>query len=57
MTYSQPETCFVQSDCHSIPGMKRFSHEAMATTFEILVVHEDDRYARQAAAAAFDACQ
>jgi len=34
--------------------MKRFSHEAMATTFEILVVHEDERYARQAAAAAFD---
>ena len=34
--------------------MMRFSHEAMATTFEILILHEDERYARQAAAAAFD---
>jgi thiamine biosynthesis lipoprotein len=34
--------------------MKRFSHEAMATTFEIIIVHEDERYAQQAAAAAFD---
>jgi thiamine biosynthesis lipoprotein len=34
--------------------MKRFSHEAMATTFEVIVVHEDDRYARQVAAAAFE---
>jgi thiamine biosynthesis lipoprotein len=50
----QEETCFVRSDCSSIPGMKRFSHEAMATTFEIIVVYEDERYARQAAAAAFN---
>ena len=34
--------------------MKRFSHEAMATTFEVIIVHEDERYARQAAMAAFD---
>jgi thiamine biosynthesis lipoprotein len=34
--------------------MKRFSHEAMATTFEVIIVHEDERYARQAAIAAFD---
>ncbi len=34
--------------------MKRFSHQAMATTFEILIVHDDEHYARQAAAAAFD---
>jgi thiamine biosynthesis lipoprotein len=54
MSKQQPETCFVQSDCQSIPGMKRFCHEAMATTFEVVVVHEDARYARQAAAAAFD---
>ena len=50
----QEETCFVRSDYSSLAGMKRFSHEAMATTFEILIVHEDNRYARQAAAAAFD---
>ncbi|MBL7187489.1 MAG: FAD:protein FMN transferase [Phycisphaerae bacterium] len=50
----QEETCFVRSDCSSLAGMKRFSHEAMATTFEILIVHEDDRYALQAAIAAFN---
>jgi len=54
MNQPQSETCFVRSDCQSIPGMKRFCHEAMATTFEVIVVHEDARYARQAAAAAFD---
>ncbi len=54
MNQPQSETCFVRSDCQSIPGMKRFCHEAMATTFEVVVVHEDARYARQAAAAAFD---
>jgi len=54
MSKQQQETCFVRSDCQSIPGMKRFCHEAMATTFEVVVVHEDARYARQAAAAAFD---
>jgi len=54
MNQPQSETCFVRSDCQSIPGMKRFCHEAMATTFEVIVVYDDDRYARQAAAAAFD---
>ena len=54
MNQPQLETCFVRSDCHSIPGMKRFCHEAMATTYEVIMVHDDDRYARQAAAAAFD---
>lgn len=54
MNEKREETCFVRSNPQPIPGMKRFSHEAMATTFEILIVHEDQRYARQAAAAAFD---
>jgi len=54
MTEPAQETCFVRSSCHLIGGMKRFSHEAMATTFEIIVVHEDERYARQAATAAFN---
>ena len=48
------EACFVRSDCSALAGLKRFSHEAMATTFEILIVHEDQRYAQQAAIAAFD---
>ena len=54
MTEPPQESCFVNSNCASIPGMKRFSHEAMATTFELLIVHEDERYASQAAVAAFD---
>ena len=49
----QQETRYVASNAGPVPGMKRFSHEAMATTFEILIVHEEERYARQAAAAAF----
>ncbi len=54
MNQPEPETCFVQNDCQSIPGMKRFCHEAMATTFEVIIIHDDAHYARQAAAAAFD---
>lgn len=54
MTEKREEACFVRSDSQPIPGMKRFSHEAMATTFEILIVHEDQHYARQAATAAFN---
>jgi thiamine biosynthesis lipoprotein len=54
MTKPQQETHLVRNDCSSIPGMNRFSHEAMATTFEILIVHEDERFARQAAQAAFN---
>jgi FAD:protein FMN transferase len=36
-----------------IPHLRRFAHAAMATTFEVLVVHKDVDYARQAAWAAF----
>jgi len=54
MTEPKPETTYVKSDCAAIAGMKRFSHEAMATTYQVIVVHEDERYARQAAAAAFE---
>jgi thiamine biosynthesis lipoprotein len=54
MTMPPRETCLVNSTCSPIDGMMRFSHEAMATTFEVIIVHEDERYARQAAIAAFD---
>jgi FAD:protein FMN transferase len=33
---------------------RRYSHEAMHTVFEVYAVHPDDRYAAQAAQAAFD---
>jgi thiamine biosynthesis lipoprotein len=32
----------------------RFAHEAMATTFEVLIAEKEEAYARQAARAAFD---
>lgn len=35
-------------------GMLRFSHQAMATEWEILISHNDQLYAEQAARAAFD---
>jgi len=54
MTEPHQETCFVNSNRELIAGIKRFSHEAMATTFELLIIHEDERYAAQAAVAAFD---
>ncbi len=37
-----------------IPGAHRFSHEAMATVFEIMIVYPDVEYAGQAARAAFE---
>jgi len=38
----------------SISGLHRFSHQAMATTFEIIIQHDNARYAEQAAGQAFD---
>lgn len=35
-------------------GVRRFSHEAMATVFEVYALHPDEQYAAQAAHAAFD---
>jgi thiamine biosynthesis lipoprotein len=37
-----------------LADVRRFSHEAMATVFEVYAVHPDERYAAQAARAAFD---
>jgi len=36
-----------------VPGVLRFAHEAMATNFEIFILHPDSEYARQGAHAAF----
>ncbi len=51
---NQPETPFVNSDWASVADVHRFAHQAMATTFEIVVQHTDKLYAQQAAHAAFD---
>lgn len=50
----QTETQFVHSDWADVPDVHRFSHQAMATTFEVMVQYEDRSYAQQAAKAAFD---
>lgn len=38
----------------AVPGCLRLSHEAMATTFEVFILHPDATYAEQAAWAAFE---
>ncbi len=53
MTQPQPDISFIGSSCDSIPNAHRFSHNAMATVFEVIIVHKDARYAQQAAWAAF----
>ncbi len=49
-----PETPFVTSNWAGVAGVHRFAHQAMATTFEAIIQHEDGSYAQQAARAAFD---
>jgi len=39
---------------HDLRGLRRFSHEAMATVYEVYAVHADHQYAAQAAQATFD---
>lgn len=43
----------IEAPCE-LADVRRFSHEAMATVFEVHAVHDDGRYAEQAAQAAFD---
>jgi len=54
MTQPESEICYLKSDWDSISGIHRFPHQAMATTFEIFIAHEDAQYAQQAAWEAFD---
>lgn len=49
-----PEKPFVHSEWAGVRNVHRFAHHAMATTFEIIIQHEDKVYARQAADAAFN---
>ncbi len=53
MEKEPPEVVLVNSQGDAIEGVCRFSHEAMATTFEVLIQHDDREYARQAALEAF----
>jgi len=49
---SEARGCFI-GGFHSVPKTNRFSHEAMATVFEVYIAGADAEYARQAAAAVF----
>jgi hypothetical protein len=49
MTERRAEESFFNSDWRSIPGLQRFYHQAMATTFEVIIVEEDASYAGQPA--------
>ena len=49
-----PPTQFVAGDWAAVPNVHRFAHQAMATTFEAVIQHEDRSYAQQAARAVFD---
>ena len=53
MIPKKPEMNLLDSDLDQLQGTHRFSHEAMATNFNIFIAHEDAEYARQAAQAAF----
>lgn len=53
MKNKPPEVVLVNSLGDTIEGIHRFSHEAMATTFEILIQHEEYEYAREASLEAF----
>ena len=50
----QPDGGLAIESRGGLGGVRRFSHEAMATVFEVFVVHDDGQYAAQAAHAAFD---
>ena len=54
MTQPQAHISIGKHKGFSTSGTHRFSHKAMATTFEIFIVHADRQYAAQAALAAFD---
>jgi len=54
MGADQPNAGMVIEGRRELEGVRRFSHEAMTTVFEVHAAHPDARYAAQAAQAAFD---
>jgi thiamine biosynthesis lipoprotein len=53
MNQLQPDS-LVDGSWYEVTGARRFCHEAMATTFEIYIQHDNIHYAQQAARAAFN---
>jgi len=54
MRADQPNAGMAIEGRREFEGVRSFSHEAMATVFEVHAAHPDQRYAAQAAQAAFD---
>lgn len=54
MNQEQSETRFVRSEMGGVQGVHRFSRDAMATVFEVIIGHDDFVYAKQASLAAFE---
>ena len=54
MAESQSETISFEKNLCGIANLRKFRHNAMATAFEVFVVHRDAVYAEQAAWAAFE---
>ncbi|MBE0537490.1 MAG: FAD:protein FMN transferase [Phycisphaerae bacterium] len=53
MTTKPPEVFLVNSHGDAVKGVHRFSHDAMATVYEVLIQHDDFPYSRQAAMEVF----
>jgi thiamine biosynthesis lipoprotein len=53
MTPKKPKMNLLDNDLDQLQGTHRFSHEAMATNFNIFIAYDDAEYARQGAQAAF----
>ncbi len=53
MIPKKPKMNLLDNDLDQLQGTHRFSHEAMATNFNIFIAYDDAEYARQAAQAAF----
>ena len=51
---TEADGCLAIDRPRELGDIRRFSHEAMATVFQVYAVHPDERYAAQAAQAAFD---
>jgi len=54
MNQAQPDPTLYTNPESIIPNLQRYGHPAMATTFEIFLVHPDLQYAQGAVRAAFD---
>ena len=53
MKQNPPSDYIANNNIQNIPNLHRFSHKAMATSFEVFIINEDKEYSSQAAWAAF----